>query len=34
MLLYLRGLNRTLSLLTLVYVVGAIGPWMVVFVNH
>jgi hypothetical protein len=32
-LLYLRGLNRTLSLLTLVYAVGAIGPWLMVFVR-
>jgi Domain of unknown function (DUF5658) len=33
-LLYLRGMHRTLSLLTLLYGVGAIGPWMVVFSNH
>ena len=30
-LLYLRGMHRTLSLLTMVYGVGAIGPWLVVF---
>ena len=34
MLLYTRGMHRTLTLLTLVYLVGAIGPWMLVFVNH
>ena len=33
-LLYTRGMHRTLSLLTIIYVVGAIGPWMMVFVNH
>ena len=33
-LLYLRGLNRTLSLLTLVYVVAAIGPWLMIFATH
>jgi Domain of unknown function (DUF5658) len=33
-LLYMRGLNRTLSFLTLVYAVGAIGPWLMVFANH
>jgi hypothetical protein len=30
-LLYMRGMHRTLSLLTMVYGVGAIGPWLVVF---
>ena len=30
-LLYLRGMHRTLSLLTLVYGIGAIGPWLLVF---
>ena len=30
-LLYLRGMHRTLSLLTAVYGVVAIGPWLVVF---
>jgi hypothetical protein len=33
-LLYMRGLNRTLSLLTAVYGVGAIVPWLMVFVKH
>ena len=33
-LLYVRGLHRTLSLLTALYVIGAIGPWMMVFVRH
>jgi hypothetical protein len=33
-LLYIRGLHRTLSLLTLFYGVGAIGPWMIVFSRH
>jgi hypothetical protein len=30
-LLYARGIHRTLALLTLLYVLGAIGPWIVVF---
>jgi hypothetical protein len=30
-LLYLKGVHRTLALLTLLYAVGAVGPWMVVF---
>jgi hypothetical protein len=33
-LLYLRGMHRTLSLLTVLYGVGAIAPWMVVFARH
>jgi hypothetical protein len=33
-LLYLRGMHRTLSLLTALYIIGAIAPWMVVFVRH
>jgi hypothetical protein len=33
-LLYARGMHRTLTLLTLLYVIGAIGPWMLVFVRH
>ena len=33
-LLYARGMHRTLFLLTVVYIVAAIGPWMMVFVNH
>jgi hypothetical protein len=33
-LLYVRGLHRTLSLLTIVYLVVAIGPWLMVFVSH
>ena len=33
-LLYVRGLHRTLSLLTIVYVVAAIAPWMMVFRSH
>jgi len=32
--LYARGLHRTLSLLTMLYAIGAIGPWLMVFVNH
>jgi hypothetical protein len=32
--LYVRGMHRTLSLLTAVYGLGAIGPWMVVYVRH
>ena len=32
--LYARGMHRTLFLLTMVYIVAAIGPWMMVFVNH
>ena len=30
-LLHQRGIHRTLALLTLLYVFGAIGPWIVVF---
>ena len=30
-LLYSRGIHRTLAVLTLFYVFGAIGPWIVVF---
>jgi hypothetical protein len=30
-LLYSRGIHRTLALLTLLYVLGAIGPWIIVF---
>jgi hypothetical protein len=33
-LLYVRGVHRTLTLLTALYVIGAIGPWMMVFVRH
>jgi hypothetical protein len=33
-LLYARGMHRTLSLLTMLYVVGAIGPWLMVFGRH
>jgi hypothetical protein len=33
-LLYYRGIHRTLALLTLLYVVAAIGPWMMVFQSH
>lgn len=34
LLLYARGLHRTLSLLTILYVIGAIGPWLMVYVAH
>jgi hypothetical protein len=30
-LLYARGVHRTLALLTLLYFFGAIGPWILVF---
>jgi hypothetical protein len=30
-LLYARGIHRTLALLTLLYLLGAIGPWILVF---
>jgi hypothetical protein len=30
-LLYAHGIHRTLALLTLFYLVGAIGPWLVIF---
>lgn len=33
-LLYSRGIHRTLALLTLLYVVAAIGPWVMVFQSH
>ena len=29
-LLYLKGVHRTLAVLTAIYAVGAVGPWMVV----
>jgi hypothetical protein len=32
--LYLRGVHRTLTVLTVLYVIGAIAPWMMVFVQH
>jgi hypothetical protein len=32
--LYLRGMHRTLSLLTIVYGVAAIGPWLMVFLRR
>jgi hypothetical protein len=31
LLLYFRGVHRTLALLTAFYAVGAIGPWIMVF---
>ena len=34
LLLYARGLHRTLSLLTVLYVIGAIGPWLIVYITH
>ena len=34
LLLYARGMHRTLSLLTILYVIGAIGPWLMVYVSH
>lgn len=30
-LLYVRGVHRTLALLTFFYAVGAVGPWMLLF---
>lgn len=30
-LLYMRGVHRTLALLTFVYAVGAVGPWILIF---
>jgi hypothetical protein len=33
-LLYVRGMHRTLSLLTVLYVIAAIGPWVIVFSSH
>jgi len=33
-LLYVHNAHRTLTLLTAFYVIGAIGPWMVVFALH
>ena len=30
-LLYVRGVHRTLALLTFLYAVGAVGPWMLLF---
>ena len=31
-LLYLKGVHRTLALLTVLYTLGAVGPWMFVLV--
>ncbi len=33
-LLYVQGMYKTLSFLTVLYMIGAIGPWMLVFVRH
>jgi hypothetical protein len=33
-LLYVRGVHKTLALLTLVYAVAAIAPWLAVYLNH
>jgi hypothetical protein len=33
-LLYTRHAHRTLTALTALYAIGAIGPWMVVFAQH
>ena len=30
-LLYVRGVHRTLALLTVLYAIGAVGPWILVF---
>jgi hypothetical protein len=32
--LYVRGVHRTLALLTLIYALGAVGPWMMVYMAH
>jgi hypothetical protein len=32
-LLYVRGVHRTLALLTILYALGAIAPWMLVFAH-
>ena len=31
LLLYIKGVHRTLALLTLIYAAAAIGPWLVIF---
>jgi uncharacterized membrane protein len=33
-LLYVRGMHRTLSLLTMFYGLVAVGPWLIVFSQH
>jgi hypothetical protein len=33
-LLYVRGVHRTLALLTMLYAVGAIAPWLLIFRAH
>lgn len=33
-LLYLRGVHRTLAVLTLIYAVCAIGPWLIVYLEN
>jgi hypothetical protein len=30
-LLYIRGIHRTLAILTALYAIGAVGPWMMLF---
>ena len=32
--LYLRGVHRVLALLTLLYGVAAVGPWMLIYLAH
>jgi hypothetical protein len=33
-LLYVRGVHRTLAVLTLLYMAGAVGPWLFIFARH
>lgn len=32
--LYLRGVHRTLALLTVIYAAAAVGPWTLVYLAH
>jgi hypothetical protein len=32
--LYSRGIHRTLAVLTMVYAVGAIGPWLMIYTGN
>ena len=34
MLLYVRGVHHALAALTLLYMVTAVGPWLLIFARH
>ena len=33
-LLYARGVHRILAILTILYAIGAVGPWIMIFGGH